>query len=192
MNVRLSILLVLVLALVGGSVIITKELSTKKHREREDFLYKFNSADLRLITVTHGDRTVEYERQGDQWVIKDGNDTPVDTDKWSGTPLLLSGPRSSRLVIEPIDDPAKYGLDPPQTLVRILDRSNIPLDLHLGLPTPKGSDWYATVVGSDKLFTVAGVWGEVITKLVTKPPYPPTPEAPSGSDEGGSSQATGS
>ena len=193
MNVRLSILLVLVLVLIGGSVFVTKELSTKKHTQREDFLYKFSSDDLLVITVTHRGQTVEYARQDNQWVIRDGNDTPVDVDQWAGTPLLVSGPRSSRVVDERIDDPAKYGLDPPQTQLRILDRSNIPLDLYLGDPTPRGGDWYATVVGSGKLFTVAGVWGEVISKLAIDPPYPdvPTPEAPSENENGEGTESTG-
>ena len=173
MNVRLTLLLVVVLALIGGSVGITLSLSRKEAEEKAPWMYKVNMEDITHISVTSSDKRTEYDRQGDNWVIEDGSDTPVFMLKWSGTTLLLSGPRSSRAILEQIDDPARYGLDSPQTKVQIVDRSGFPLDFHLGDPTPNGQNWYARVVGSERLFTVASVWGEVISKLATKPPYLP-------------------
>lgn len=175
MNVRLSILLVVVLALIGGSVIITRELSTKEQPQREDWLYRVNLEDIKSISVTHLDSQMDYTYDGEQWVIKDGEDTPVYVDKWAGTTLLLSGPRSSRSLADTVDDPAKFGLDFPQTTVRLVDKSGVPLQFYLGDATPDGKSWYATLEGSPRLFTVDSTWSDVITKLATEPPYPPTP-----------------
>ena len=174
MNVRLSILLVIVLVLIGGSVGITQALRTKEPREQEPWLFKVNVGDTEQISVTHVDQHMDYAYEGSQWVIKDGNDTPVFVDKWSGTTLLLSGPRSSRALDIEIDDAAEYGLDSPQTKVQIVDKSGFPLRFELGDPTPDGNDWYARLEGSARLFTVASAWGEVISKLATEPPYPPS------------------
>ena len=175
MNVRLSILLVVVLVLIGGAVFITRELSTKERVEVAPWLFQVNIEDISSISVNHNGTVMGYALVDGQWVIKDGNDTPVFLQKWAGTTLLLSGPRSTRGLPDPIDDPAKYGLDSPQTKVELIDRVGVPLIFHLGDVTPEGRNWYARLVGSDRLFIVASEWGEVISKLATEPPYPPTP-----------------
>ncbi len=190
MSVRLSILLVVVLILIGGSVAITTQLGAKKPRERQDFLYRINDQDLEHVVVVHQGKRVEFARTGDTWIILDGKNTPVGA-SWQGTPLLLSGPRGARLVAEKIDDPAKYGLVSPQTMVQVVDRSGIPVDFHLGDPTPDQNNWYVRLVGSDRLFTVAAIWGQVVSKLATEPPYPPTPVAPPQVEGTPAAQATG-
>ncbi len=173
MNVKLSILLVLVLTLVGGSIYITKQLGDKEPAEVNVYLYRINEEEITTISVDHLGVQVDYELQSDQWVIKDGNDTPVYINRWSGTPLLLSGPQTSRVLISQIDDPAKYGLDSPQTVVRLTTQGGFPLEFHLGDPTPDGKNWYVRLADDDELFLVAGVWGEVISRLATAPPYAP-------------------
>ncbi len=177
MNVRLSFLLVAVLLVVGGAVVITQVvLDEKESRPQVDWIYKMDVDDIYGISVVHEDALQGYERQEDgQWVIVDGDDTPVFQPKWSGTTLLLSGPRGSRQVSDTIDDPAKYGLVDPQTTVQVIDRSGVPLVFHLGAPTASGKDWYARVVGSEKLFTVNAEWAKVVTDLAIVPPYEPTP-----------------
>ena len=179
MNVRLTILLVLVLLLIGGSVAITQQLTSKEPRKVEPWLYRINSEDIGRISVIHKGQQMDYARTGDDtWVIKDGNDTPVYIDKWAGTPHLLGGPRSSRALDIQIDDPAKYGLEEPQTRITLIDRNGVPLEFHLGDTTPDGENWYARLAGGDRLFTVVSVWCEVVSKLAVEPPYPPTPEPP--------------
>ena len=183
MNVRLSILLVLVLVLIGGSVYITQELATRERKESPPWLYQLQPEDITKISVLYRDQEMDYELQGDQWVIKDGNDTPVFQDKWAGMTLLLSGPKTNRLLADSIDDPAKYGLDEPQTRIQVFDKSGSPLEFHLGNSTPSGHHWYASVVGSQSLFQVAALWGEVVSKLATEPPYTPTPVPPTPTSE---------
>ncbi len=173
MNVRLTILLVVVLAIIGGSVAIAQSLRTKEPKTQEPWMYKVNEQDIASISVIHKDEQVDYALEGDHWVIKDGNDSQVFIDKWSGTTLLLSGPRSARFLADQVDDPARYGLDSPQTRVTLVDKSGYPLGFYLGDPTPDGQNWYAGVVGSPRLFTVASVWGEVVSRLASEPPYMP-------------------
>ena len=175
MNVRLSILLVVIFGLIGGSVYITQELSTKERQPRPDWLYRIDIEDISRISVTTTGASMSYVLDGDQWIIQDGNDTPVFIDKWAGTTLLLSGPRSDRLLAEEIDDPAKYGLEPPMTEVTVVDQHGFQLTFHLGTTTSDGSQRYTRLVGSDRLFTVAAIWGDVVSKLATELPYTPTP-----------------
>lgn len=176
MNVRLSILLVVVLILIGGTVGITQVLNTEEPREQEPWFFKLNLSDIEQISVTHVEERVDYAYEGDQWLIKDGNDTPVFIEAWAGTTLLLSGPRSSRALDIETYDPAEYGFDPPQTKVQIIDKSGFPLRFELGDLTPDGENWYARLEGSPTLFTIAASWCEVISRLATEPPYPPSEE----------------
>ena len=173
MNVRLSILLIAVLVLIGGSVLMTVALRTKEPKELQDWMYRVDMEDINSVSVIHKDEQVDYALEGDQWVIKGGEETPVFRDKWGGKILLLSGPRSSRTLADEIDDPSKYGLDSPQMKVQLVLKSGQLLNFQVGDPTPDKQNWYAQLVGSEKLFTVAGVWGEEIARLVTEPPYPP-------------------
>ena len=176
MNVRLTILLMLVLALVGGTVAVTVSLRTKERVAQPPWLFKVDPSDIVRISVTHEDKTTEYAQQEDGWVIKDGKDTPVFLNKWSGSTLLMSGPRSSRAVQDAtITDPALFGLDSPPTRARLIDKSGFPIAFDMGDRTPDGKNRYARLVGSDRLFTVAIEWADVITKLATEPPYPPPP-----------------
>ncbi len=175
MNVRLTILLLVVLAVIGGAVGVVFGLQDKRELEEEPpWLFKVDPSSIAHISVTHMDTTVEYEATDDGWVIKDGDDTPVDRDRWSGTPLLLSGPRTSPdVVAHAIEDPAEYGLGEPQTTVVVTDVAGTRVSFLLGDPTPDGEKWYASLAGDDRLYTVAAIWCEVISKLAADPPYPP-------------------
>ena len=175
MNVRLSLLLIVVLALIGGSVFITRELSTKEPKKFEPWLFKLDTDDIIAISVDYQGSHMGYARQEEGWVIKDGADTPVFNDKWAGTPLLLSGPRVQRALLEQTEDLTLYGLDSPQTEVRIETRSGITTELELGDPTPDGSNWYVKLKDTNQLFTLPSIWAEVVSKLAIEPPYAPTP-----------------
>ena len=179
MSVRVSLLLVLVLVLIGGGILLTNALDSKEPRTRDQpWLYRVDIEDLDHISVLYQGEEMGYaSKGGDEWVIDDGNDTPTFLDKWAGMTLLLSGPSSSFEVAPEIDDPAKYGLDSPRMEVEILVKNGQIINVHLGDPTPDGDHWYARLVGSDRLFTVASLWGDTVSRLVTEPPYPPVEEA---------------
>lgn len=175
MNVRLTILLLVVLAVIGGAVGVVFGLQDKRELEEEPpWLFKIDPTAIAHISVTHMGTTVDYQDTADGWVIKDGDDTPVDNERWPGTPLLLSGPRTAPdVVAHTITDPAEYGLAEPQTEVTVTDVAGTKVSFILGDPTPDGEKWYATLAGDDRLYTVAAIWCEVISNLAIDPPYPP-------------------
>ena len=109
------------------------------------------------ILVTYEGETIEYQKRegGVRWfIIEEDRERQVYQDKWSGTPLLLSGPRVNRTLADEMEDPAQYGLDPPITVVRLTERTGRQYEAHLGLETPDGLNQYARLVGSPKLFSV--------------------------------------
>ena len=175
MNIRLTFLLLTVLLIFGGVVLIVTLTGRPEPRDDQDWLWKVDDNSIVHIEVTHQGDKVVYDKKpgGSHWyIVEPDRETRVFQDKWSGTPLLLSGPRVNRTLADEIDNPVNYGLDPPETAVQITERTGRVYEFHLGLVTPDEANQYARLVGSPKLFTVPQIWGMVITRLALEPPYP--------------------
>ncbi len=176
MNVRLTILMVVVVAIAGGAwavIEFTDIVSRGEVKEDEPWLFSIDEGTITYISVAHGGESVEYARDAGshQWMILGDPSYPVFQQRWGGTPLLLSGPRVNRGLRETIDNPADYGLDPPESIVRVGDWAGNTFEFHMGNPTPDGSNQYARLVGDDALFTVPSVWADVVNRLALDPPY---------------------
>ena len=176
MNVRLTILLAVVAVMIGATWAIiefTDLVFRPESDPDEPWLYHMDETDISFIEVTHGGKSAQYEREAGshQWMIKGDPEFPVFQQRWGGTPLLLSGPRVNRGLKETIDDPAQYGLDPPESIVRVMDVAGNLIEFHMGIPTPDGSNQYTRLVGDDALYSVPAVWAQVVNRLALEPPY---------------------
>ena len=175
MNIRLTVLLIIVLILFGGTfagVILTRDPEPKQDQA---WLWRVDDNSLVNITVTFEGDTVEYQKKpgGIRWfIVEEDGDRQVYQDKWSGTPLLLSGPKVNRTLSDEMENPSQYGLDPPVTKVQMTERTGRTYEAHLGIITPDGQNQYARLVGSPKLFIVPQIWARVVNRLVFQPPYP--------------------
>ena len=172
MNVRLSILLVLVLLVFGGTFLAIKLTGSDEPRETDPWLYSIDSGNITRVSVTYQDDTFTYQQTpgSPDWIILGEPEIPVFPDKWAGITLLLSGP-SVPLEDETIRDPEQYGLEPPVTEVTVSDRSGNVVEFHLGNATPDALRHYARLVGNPELFTVPDSMATVVNGLVTNPPY---------------------
>jgi hypothetical protein len=108
-------------------------------------------------------------REDGEWVFLDTREIP-EPERWSGIPLLLTGPRATRVLDDPADDLNEYGLDPPITSVRVDIKGSIQFNFILGVNTADGSATYGRVIGSDDVFLLPSSWPPVLTALVTDPP----------------------
>ena len=180
MNVRLSFLLVTVLLIFGGTFLVFQFTdSSGSDTPDRPWLYKVDDGTIVHIQVTNGGQTVDYDKKpgGTTWYIQDGDqETQVFQEKWSGTPLLLSGPKVNRVLAQSFDNPAAYGLDPPESIVKVTERSGRVFEFHMGGTTPDGENQYTYLVGDPQLFTVPQIWALVINRLAIEPPYPPPEE----------------
>ena len=174
MNLRLSILLVSLLVIVGGTFLVVEATKTRTANPDQPWMYRIDDDVIMHIAVTHGGQRVDYDRKpgGFTWYIQEDPEVPVFNPKWAGTPLILSGPRVNRVLDATVDNPESYGLEPPQTTVEVTERGGQKFEFHLGHLTPDQKNQYAQLVGSPTLFTVTALWGDVINGLVTDPPYP--------------------
>ena len=176
MNVRLTILLAVLAAMIASTWAIiefTDLVSRGEQQQDEPWLFKIDETDIAYIEVVYQDEAIEFAREpgSHQWSIVGDPSYPVFHERWAGTTLLLSGPRVDRGLKQTIDDPAQYGLDPPESIVRVTDIAGNSFEFHMGKPTPDGRNQYVRLVGDEALFTVASVWADVVNRLAYDPPY---------------------
>ena len=197
MNIRLTILLVFVLALFGALALWFKPWDQDPPREEEPWAWRIDDDAIvhvevlnrseaggsiecsdETISLTGEEQTVAYEKDlgRGKWFIVDGEEREeVYQQRWSGTPLLLSGPRVNRVLGETIENPAQYGLDPPETVIVITEETGLAYEFWLGNLTPDEGYTYMRLVGDSQLLTVPEVWGRVVNCLAVSPPVIPPP-----------------
>jgi len=177
MNLRLSILLVVVLVIFGGTFLVLRFTDSNEPKQTSPWLYRINEGSIIKLELVYQGEAVNYYRNPASldWYIEGSEegspDIPVFQQRWGGTPLLLSGPRVTRALSDSIEDPASFGLEPPETSVKVFDRSGNQMEFHLGIPTPDNQNQYARLVGDDSLFTVPIQWAQVVNRLVFDPPF---------------------
>ena len=176
MNVRLTILLAVLAAMIASTWAIiefTNLVSRGEQEQDEPWLFKIDETDIAHIEVVYQDEAVEFAREpgSHQWNIVGDPSYPVFQERWAGTTLLLSGPRVDRGLKQAIDNPSQYGLDPPESIVRVTDIAGSSFEFHMGKPTPDGKNQYVRLVGDEALYTVASVWADVVNRLAYDPPF---------------------
>ena len=197
MNIRLTILLVFVLALFGALALWFKPWEQDAPREDEPWAWRIDDDAIVRVEVTHRGQaggsiecsdetipitgevqTVAYDKDlgRGKWFIVEGEEREeVYQDRWAGTPLLLSGPQVNRVLGQTIENPAQYGLDPPETVIIITEETGLSYEFWLGNLTPDEGYSYMRLVGDTQLLTVPEVWGRVVNCLAVSPPFIPPP-----------------
>jgi hypothetical protein len=173
MSIRTSIILVISLVMVAGYVFFIQIRDSDEDPEGPPFFYNLDEMDMTRVAVTTPAGEAVFFLGGDnRWHLDDPNGLPVGRDRWGGVTLLLSGPKSRRLLDEQPTDLAPYGLDSPQVRIDVDLKDGRTLPVLLGFPTPDGVGVYAQVEGFPQVFTIVAGWGELMVSLITDPPYP--------------------
>jgi hypothetical protein len=176
MNLRLSILLVVVLLIFGGTFLVLRFTDSNEFEEGRPWLYRIDESDIVALELNYQGEEIAFFRSPASldWYIAGepgvSPDIPVFQQRWGGTPLLLSGPRVTRPLSVAIENAASFGLEPPETSVTVFDRYGNTIEFHLGIPTPDNENQYARLVGDDDVFTVPIEWAQVVNRLAFDPP----------------------
>lgn len=173
MSIRTSIILVVSLAMVAGYVFFIQLEQTTEIQDEPPWFYNVDMSGITRITIIdRGEEAAFFFGADRKWHMGDLDGLPVSLDRWGGVVLLLTGPKSRRLLDEQPTDLVPYGLDVPSTRVEVDLRDGQVINVLLGLSTPDGQNRYAQVEGFHQVFTVFSGWGETLTRLVAEPPYP--------------------
>ena len=197
MNIRLTILLVFVLALFGALALWFKPWEQDAPREEEPWAWRIDDDAIVRVEVTHRGQaggsiecsdetipltgevqTVVYDKdlgRGKWFIVEGDRREEVYQERWAGTPLLLSGPKVDRVLGQTIENPVQYGLDPPETVIVITEETGLSYEFWLGNLTPDEGYSYMRLMGDTQLLTVPEVWRRVVNCLAVSPPVIPPP-----------------
>ena len=177
MSFRVSFILLVLVAVVGGYVFLFQLQDQGEVALQNPWFYDVGFGDITGVSVTYLGDTQDFNKSPEGWIFQETGE-PVDMQRWGGIVLLLTGPRSSRVLVEHVENPEEYGLAPALTRISVTVVGGREILMSIGDKTPDSRSSYAMVDGSTTLFTVPSDWADILNRLVTEPPVlPPTPEA---------------
>jgi hypothetical protein len=100
----------------------------------------------------------------------------VDNQRWGGgIPLLLSGPGANRLILQNATDAqvADYGFNTPNLTATLTLDDGKTYEVQVGDLNPEGTNYYTRLASNNDIYTVDKSWYDVISRIVTDPPYIP-------------------
>lgn len=173
MNLRVTIFLIAVGVAIGVVVWVNPFSSSPEEEPDAPWFYQVSETDIDIIEVRHRGESVRFLRDEERnWQFEGLTGVAPRRERWGGMVLILTGPRSRRLLQEQIDNPAQYGLSTPETEVRVKLSDGRDINVLLGDLTTDGKHHYGQVAGFNQLFLITSTWGEVLSRLVREPPLP--------------------
>ena len=178
MNVRTSIILLILLIMVAGTVIFSQarpqRISIDPDAPRdcgEPFVMIVTPEDIHGVTVVHENNQIDFKQSGSDWIIQGESPTEVDLERWGGIVYLLSGPRSSRLLCDNFMELEEYGLDYPRSIIRMYAKGDRVFEYRIGNRTEDGLNDYVILEGSSDIYLVDGAFSDVVVNLLHNVPY---------------------
>ena len=181
MKLRNIIILLTILIALGSYFYVSSRPQPPPPQEPRLFVWLVEVEELQhmIIELPKENKSQAFFKKADRyWYFDDANQSKVDIDRWGGgIPLLLSGPGVDRVIAE---DPtaekiAEFGLAQPQMkIILTLENGDI-LNIKVGDSVPDGHAHYVQGPLSNDIALVDFTWYEVLERLVTEPPYAPTP-----------------
>ena len=173
MNIIVTLLLIVIAAVIGILIWINPFESTPEVVVDAPWFYQVSETDIDEIQVRFRDETVSFTRDGERnWQFEGLTGVAPRHERWGGMVLILTGPKSRRLVEETVDNPAQYGLTRPETEVSVRLTDGREINVVLGNVTTDGEHHYGQVEGFDQLFLITSSWGDILRRLVVEPPLP--------------------
>ncbi|MBI2847798.1 MAG: DUF4340 domain-containing protein [Chloroflexi bacterium] len=177
MRLRSILVLLFVLLLVGGYFYFTSVPKPLPSEDPRQYVWLVEDVDIQRIEIqlTKEGKGQSFVLLPDRtWHFDDPQLSPVDMQRWGGgIPLLLSGPGADR-VIEWDATPeqlAEFGLAQPRMKIALTLKDESIIDVDVGDATPGGTAFYVRAPDTNAVATVDISWYDVISRLVTDPPY---------------------
>ena len=177
MSIRTTLALAIIVAAVGVVVYINPFKDQEERGPDPPWFYQVSEDAIETIEVVHEGKRVKFVRdEASQWEFEDHPGVPPAHRRWGGMVLMLTGPKTRRLLQDSFADHAQYGLADPSTVVDVTLAGDRRIRVFLGDPTTDGGHLYGQISGLatdfPQLFLINSGWGDVLSRLVTEPPYP--------------------
>jgi hypothetical protein len=178
-RVRDILILLAVLLVLGGVYLVVSRPESEEPTQPKMYVWDVDMDEIERIEILlprEGLSQVFIKiAEGDQfpWYFDDPQKSPVDSYRWGGITLLLSGPGADRVITEQATDEqlAEYGLaQPSMQIILTLTNEDI-VETDVGDFTIDGNSCYVRAPGTSGVATVNAPWYNVLKGLVTDPPY---------------------
>ncbi len=191
MNTRLTLILVLAVALLGGYVYFF-ELSKPATApavpgalpgETPIPMVATTADNLAGLEVTSPDGHVELSRPpGGNWLISQPDLGEADQVRVSSVVGRLAPLNATRVLTENVQPLAEYGLANPAVTLTLVSKDNARATVQIGDATTAGDNYYAKMSTDNTVYLIAKTPIDDAKKFVTSPPKPlptstPTAEA---------------
>ncbi|HEX9896771.1 MAG TPA: DUF4340 domain-containing protein [Dehalococcoidales bacterium] len=179
MKLRAIIVLVVIAAILGVTLYTVSRPGPEKPVDSVPYVWDLNMDDLQHITISmpKTGQSESFILHEDRYFYFDvDNGSIVDMYRWGGgIPLLLSGPGADRrLVLNATDAQlAEYGFNEPNLAITLDLKDGTVFNVEVANSTPSGKTYYIRLKEQRDIYTVDYTWFDVISRLVTEPPYPP-------------------
>ena len=182
MKARNIVILLVLLAVLGGAFYIVARPKPGPAQQPKDYVWMIEQESIARITMTLPKETPPLSEsfvrisQGDKfpWFFDDPQHSPVDAQRWGGgIPLLLSGPGADRVVAQSAtpEELAKFGLNNPSMDILLQMDDGKDMHIKVGDRTPDGNNFYVEAPSTTAVATVDYTWYQVLEKIIRDPPY---------------------
>ncbi len=176
MNFKANLILACILILLAGVVYYFYLEKTSQKQESPPEIWSVDEAKIYHITILlphQKKRIAFFQDKEERWRFDDETRQAVDLKRWGGIVILVSGPKSKRLIAEKVGDLAEFGLTDPQMVVILgVKGRKDPLEILFGGQTPGEDHYYVKLKQSTPVYLVHSTYVEVLRRLVLEPPRP--------------------
>ena len=178
MKARNIVILVAILAVLGGVFYAVARPKPGPPPKPEEYVWQIQQEDIEHVTISlpHENLSRSFIKisQGDKfpWFFDDAQHSPVNAQIWGGgIPLLLSGPGADRVINENAspEQLTEYGFDDPRMKIDLLLTDNKTMTISVGDQTPTGNYYFVLAPNTNAVATVDYTWYGVLERIVKSP-----------------------
>ena len=176
MSFKPTIILASILILLAGYLVYFHLAKSEVKKDERPEIWSVEEEKIHQITIRlpHEKKMMDFFKDKDErWRFDDETRQPVDIQRWGGIVLLVSGPKSKRMIAEKVEDLGEYGFTDPQMIVTLDIRGQKdPLEILFGGRTPQEDQFYVKLKHKDPVYIMHSNYCEVLRRLALEPPRP--------------------
>jgi len=183
MKFRNTAILLVILALLAGVAVweTRRGPAGESPQEKAKWVFTLGRDDVSDIEIKDGDQSVYLARSGtSDWFIGAVGGPPADTARVNSLLDSVVNLKSTRVITDTSAGLAAFGLDNPPMQVRLGLAEGKKEVLLIGNKNPQGNSCYAQRQGGPNVYLISTWLVDDLKKLVSEPPYRPTPTPPPG------------
>ena len=180
MKLKAILILAAILAVAGSVYYFASRPKPPAEPPAKYFVWDFTMDQLQNVTISlpKSNLSESFVKHPDdrEFYFDVPNGPMVDNQRWGGgIPLLLSGPGAMRLIIQNATSAQlqEYGFNTPTMTLTLTLTDGTVYNVLVGDSNPNAAASYVKLTDNNDVYTVDISWYNVLSNIVTNPPYVP-------------------